>query len=199
VSKEATGRTFFRGTVKSFDDQGGYGYIKADAGQGFNDLLLVHRQSLRRRSLQLTSGKRVLFTTALVPRGLLATDVHEEVVNALAAEGPPTAVVGTVKRINANSSGFIRLVDGKEAYFHFSYLNDSKRIPKVGDQVICRVVSTAKGLQAQDVARISRSPVKRLGHPEEVAKVALFLASDDSSFVVGSEIAADGGWLLNTM
>jgi cold shock CspA family protein len=152
VKKEATGRTFFRGTVKNFDDHGGYGYIQADAGQGFNDLLLVHRQSLRRRSLQLTSGKRVLFTTALVPRGLLATDVHEEVVNALATEEPPTAVVGIVKRINASSSGFIRLVDGKEAYFHFSYLNDSKRIPKVGDQVICRVVSTAKGLQAQDVA-----------------------------------------------
>lgn len=54
-------------------------------------------------------------------------------------------------------------------------------------------------LDAQDVARIARSPVKRLGHPEEVAKVALFLASDESSFVVGSEIAADGGWLLNTM
>lgn len=54
-------------------------------------------------------------------------------------------------------------------------------------------------LQAQDVARISRSPVKRLGRPEEVAKAALFLASDDSSFVVGSEIATDGGWLLNTM
>jgi NAD(P)-dependent dehydrogenase (short-subunit alcohol dehydrogenase family) len=54
-------------------------------------------------------------------------------------------------------------------------------------------------LDAQDVARISRSPVKRLGYPEEIAKVALFLASDDSSFVVGSEIAADGGWLLNTM
>ena len=54
-------------------------------------------------------------------------------------------------------------------------------------------------LQAQDVARISHSPIKRLGHPEEVAKVALFLASDDSSFVIGSEIATDGGWLLNTM
>jgi NAD(P)-dependent dehydrogenase (short-subunit alcohol dehydrogenase family) len=59
--------------------------------------------------------------------------------------------------------------------------------------------SSQEILHAQDVARISRSPVKRLGHPEEIAKVALFLASDASSFVVGSEIAADGGWLLNTM
>lgn len=54
-------------------------------------------------------------------------------------------------------------------------------------------------LRAQDVARVGRSPIHRLGRPEEVAKVALFLASDDSSFVVGAEIAADGGWLLNTM
>jgi len=36
-------------------------------------------------------------------------------------------------------------------------------------------------------------PWGRLGQPEEVAKVVLFLASDDSSFVVGSEIFVDGG------
>jgi NAD(P)-dependent dehydrogenase (short-subunit alcohol dehydrogenase family) len=63
--------------------------------------------------------------------------------------------------------------------------------------LLSRSGSSQEILQAQDVARISRSPVKRLGHPEEVAQVALFLASDASSFVVGSEIAADGGWLLN--
>ncbi|GCE29929.1 short-chain dehydrogenase [Dictyobacter alpinus] len=63
--------------------------------------------------------------------------------------------------------------------------------------LLSRSGSSPEILQAQDVARISRSPIKRLGHPEEVAKVALFLASDASSFVVGSEIAADGGWLLN--
>lgn len=40
---------------------------------------------------------------------------------------------------------------------------------------------------------IGRSPIKRLGLPEEVAKVALFLASDDSSYVVGEEIVVDGG------
>jgi len=66
-------------------------------------------------------------------------------------------------------------------------------------RLLTRSGSSQEILHAQDVARVSRSPVKRLGRPEEVAKVALFLASDDSSFVVGSEIAADGGWLLNTM
>ena len=44
-----------------------------------------------------------------------------------------------------------------------------------------------------------RSPLKRLGHPEEVAKIALFLASSDSSFVVGSEIYAEGGLLFNAL
>lgn len=66
-------------------------------------------------------------------------------------------------------------------------------------RLLSRSGSSQEILHAQDVARISRSPVKRLGHPEEIANVALFLASDDSSFVVGAEIAADGGWLLNTM
>jgi len=33
-----------------------------------------------------------------------------------------------------------------------------------------------------------------LGKPEEIAKVALFLASDDSSFVNGTVITADAGW-----
>src|SRR5215467_10781701 len=64
-------------------------------------------------------------------------------------------------------------------------------------RLLARSGSSQEILDAQDVARIAHSPVKRLGRPEEVAKVALFLASDDSSFVVGSEIAADGGWLLN--
>lgn len=41
-----------------------------------------------------------------------------------------------------------------------------------------------------------RSPSKRFGTPEEIAKVALFLASDDASYLVGSEIVADGGITL---
>ena len=35
----------------------------------------------------------------------------------------------------------------------------------------------------------------RMGEPEELAKAALFLASDDASFVNGETLVADGGWL----
>jgi NAD(P)-dependent dehydrogenase (short-subunit alcohol dehydrogenase family) len=41
-----------------------------------------------------------------------------------------------------------------------------------------------------------KSPSKRFGLPSEVAKVALFLASDDAAYVVGEEIVVDGGMSL---
>ncbi len=50
------------------------------------------------------------------------------------------------------------------------------------------------GLQdEQKQGLASGLPIKRLARPEEMAKVALFLASDDSSYIVGAEIYADGG------
>jgi NAD(P)-dependent dehydrogenase (short-subunit alcohol dehydrogenase family) len=42
-------------------------------------------------------------------------------------------------------------------------------------------------------AIVSQVPMKRFGRPEEIAKTALFLASSDSSFLLGTEIVADGG------
>jgi cyclopentanol dehydrogenase len=41
--------------------------------------------------------------------------------------------------------------------------------------------------------RLNRTPLKRLGRPEDVAYGALYLASDESSFVTGSELVIDGG------
>ena len=41
--------------------------------------------------------------------------------------------------------------------------------------------------------RPPKYPIGRLGTPEEIARVALFLASDDASFVTGSIVTADGG------
>jgi NAD(P)-dependent dehydrogenase (short-subunit alcohol dehydrogenase family) len=58
----------------------------------------------------------------------------------------------------------------------------------------------ARSLQRQadpEAARAfwkQRHPMGRIGRPEEVARAALFLASDDSSFVTGTLLFVDGGW-----
>ncbi len=41
--------------------------------------------------------------------------------------------------------------------------------------------------------RNKRTALGRAGQPEDIATVAIFLASDDSSFITGQVIAADGG------
>jgi len=42
-------------------------------------------------------------------------------------------------------------------------------------------------------ATVTKYPIGRLGSPEEIARVALFLASEDASFLTGSIVVADGG------
>jgi 2-keto-3-deoxy-L-fuconate dehydrogenase len=41
---------------------------------------------------------------------------------------------------------------------------------------------------------IQRQPMGRLGRPEEVAELVLYLGSDESSFITGQAIVIDGGW-----
>lgn len=44
-------------------------------------------------------------------------------------------------------------------------------------------------------ALLSAVPMKRIGKPEEVSAAVVFLASDEASYITGSTIYVDGGWL----
>jgi NAD(P)-dependent dehydrogenase (short-subunit alcohol dehydrogenase family) len=72
------------------------------------------------------------------------------------------------------------------------------RVNAVSPGVIATPLFGKLGLSPETVEDIGMSlmekiPVKRFGTPEEIAKVVTFLASDDASYITGSEIAVDGG------
>jgi NAD(P)-dependent dehydrogenase (short-subunit alcohol dehydrogenase family) len=49
---------------------------------------------------------------------------------------------------------------------------------------------------ARAEAMLARIPVGRFAEPEEIAAVALFLASDDSLMINGADIVVDGGYTI---
>jgi 2-keto-3-deoxy-L-fuconate dehydrogenase len=56
-----------------------------------------------------------------------------------------------------------------------------------------RIAAMADPVAAR-AAFIARQPMSRLGQPEEIAALAVYLASDESSFTTGTAQVIDGGW-----
>lgn len=55
---------------------------------------------------------------------------------------------------------------------------------------------TPEGRNPHVDAAVAGTPAGRWGQPEEIAHMALFLASDDADFIHGAAFTVDGGWLL---
>lgn len=63
--------------------------------------------------------------------------------------------------------------------------------PGVIDTPMTQALSDSKELLSQ---LIQATPLQRLGKPEDIAQAALFLASDESSYITGAELVIDGGF-----
>ncbi len=73
-----------------------------------------------------------------------------------------------------------------------------------GEGIICNAVApgkilTGKGGKAVDPRILDyakrRTPMPRLGRPEDVAGAAAYLASDDATYITGVNLMVDGGWM----
>src|SRR5262249_6016466 len=68
--------------------------------------------------------------------------------------------------------------------------------PSLEDRVEDRARATGKSLAEVEKAFVERQGLGRLGRPEEVATLAVFLASDEASYITGHPHLVDGGMAL---
>lgn len=71
------------------------------------------------------------------------------------------------------------------------------RVTAIGPGTILTELARGAALGNEEARRrvLSRTPLRRTGEPEEIAGIAVFLASDDASYITGQTIYADGGRL----
>jgi NAD(P)-dependent dehydrogenase (short-subunit alcohol dehydrogenase family) len=127
--------------------------------------------------------KGALFT---VQKGLpLLHDGGSIILTASVAGAKGTAAFGVYAASKAAIRSFVRTwtTDLKDRHIRSNVVSPGPiRTPMTSRQsadVIARIAATV--------------PMGRMGEPDEVAKAALYLASDDSSFVTGTELFVDGG------
>jgi NAD(P)-dependent dehydrogenase (short-subunit alcohol dehydrogenase family) len=72
------------------------------------------------------------------------------------------------------------------------------------DHIVCNAVAPGKILTGKTGRAVeerwlaysqARTPMPRLGHPDDVANAALFLASDEATYINGENLMVDGGWM----
>ena len=66
--------------------------------------------------------------------------------------------------------------------------------PSLRDRIAAQAAASGQTLEQVEAAFISRQPIGRLGRVEEIAMLAVYLASDESAFTTGTAQIIDGGW-----
>jgi glucose 1-dehydrogenase len=85
------------------------------------------------------------------------------------------------------------------------YLTRQIAVDYAKDRIVCNCISPGKIVTGKpgiddDPKRLEgaaqRTPWPRLGRPQDIANAAVFLASDRATFITGSNLMVDGGWLV---
>ena len=66
--------------------------------------------------------------------------------------------------------------------------------PSLRERIAAQAQSSGQSLQQVEAAFVARQPIGRLGRTDEIAALAVYLASDESAFTTGTAQVIDGGW-----
>lgn len=103
-----------------------------------------------------------------------------------------TAQIGQGFNHYSASKGAVRAISKAAATtFGRSGVRVNALFPGIIETPMTKSLSTSKELLDR---LVMATPLQRLGLPEDIAKAALFLAGDDSSYITGAEIVIDGGF-----
>ena len=84
------------------------------------------------------------------------------------------------------------------------YITRQVAVDYAEDHIICNAVApgrilTGKPMDGDGADPIEyshmRTPMPRLGRPGDIAHAALFLASDEATYITGHNLMVDGGWM----
>lgn len=129
--------------------------------------------------------------------------IGQAVAQALAAAGKPGSIIN-MSSINAVLAipGQVPYVTSKGAINQLTktmalgLADHGIRVNAIGPGTIATDI--LKGVMKDEAAKrgvLARTPMKRFGDPREIGRVAVFLASEDSSYMTGQTIYPDGGRL----
>jgi len=66
--------------------------------------------------------------------------------------------------------------------------------PSLRERIAAQAAASAQTLEQVEAAFVARQPMGRIGRTSEIAALAVYLASDESSFTTGTAQVIDGGW-----
>jgi 2-keto-3-deoxy-L-fuconate dehydrogenase len=66
--------------------------------------------------------------------------------------------------------------------------------PSLRDRISAQAKASGQTIAQVEAAFVARQPMGRVGRVDEIASLAVYLASDESSFTTGTSQIIDGGW-----
>lgn len=170
------------------DAFGGLDILFNNAGIGDADVL--EDTSLEQYSRTIAVTQTSVFLGMKAAADLLKASDHASVINTSSIFGA-SGGFGTSPAYHA-AKGAVRLLT-KTTALHWAL--EGIRVNSVHPGFIDTPILGIADNPELGEAMVAVTPLGRLGRPEEIAGAVAFLASDDSSFMTGSELYVDGGFL----